>query len=266
MSPFDLDQDTYETEPRPISWFASKFPSLAYYPSFFNVVVRAGSLAKRNQYHGEQWCASSWQVLKNLERVGIRLQIGGIQNIANLTSPCLIAGNHMSTLETNILPGVIRPHRKVTFVVKQSLLKVPWFGHVLRSRKAIAVSQTDPRADLRTMLVDGESRLAEGMSIVVFPQGTRTPTFDPKQFNSIGIKLAKRADVPIIPMALKTDAWGLGKYVSDIGRIDPGKKVYIEFGKPLEVGNRPKETQSAITDFIGDHLNRWRRLDQEETA
>ncbi|MCH2181084.1 MAG: 1-acyl-sn-glycerol-3-phosphate acyltransferase [Mariniblastus sp.] len=257
MRPFDLDQDIYETAPRSVSWFASKFPTLAYYPRFFNVVRSAGSLAKRNQYHGEQWCASSWNVLRHLEDVGVRFRIGGMQNIAQLESPCLIAGNHMSTLETNILPGVIRPHRKVTFVIKQSLLKVPWFGHVLRSRKAIAVSQTDPRADLRTMLEDGESRLAEGMSIVVFPQGTRTPTFDPKQFNSIGIKLAKRADVPIIPMALKTDAWELGKYVSDIGRIDPSKNVYIEFGKPLTVEGRGNDTQQAIIDFVSDHLENW---------
>lgn len=260
MRPFDLDQDTYETTPRSVSWFASSFPTLAFYPRFFNIVMRAGKLAKRNQYNGEAWCASSWEMLENLERVGVKLHIGGIQNIANLTSPCLIVGNHMSTLETNILPGIIRPYRKVTFVIKQSLLKVPYFGHVLKSRNPIAVTQTDPRADLRTMLEGGESRLADGMSIVVFPQGTRTPTFEPKEFNSIGIKLAKRASVPIIPMALKTDAWRLGKYVSDMGRIQPNKNVYIEFGKPLTVEGRGNDTQQAMIDFIKGHLENWKKL------
>ena len=266
MSPYDINQDIYETVPRPISWFASKFPSLAYYPRFFRVVLAAGSLAKKDQYHKDQWCASSWQVLRDLEHVGVKLRIGGIQNIARLESPCLVIGNHMSTLETNILPGVIRPYRKVTFVVKQSLLKVPVFKHVMRSRDPVVVGRTDPRSDLRSMLDGGLQRLEAGTSIIIFPQGERTDTFDPAKFNSIGVKLAKRANVPIIPMALKTDAWRLGKYVPDIGRIYPSKKVNIEFGKPLTVEGRGKDTQQAIIDFIRDHLDRWKRSDQELSA
>lgn len=263
MSPYDINQDIYETEPRSPSWFTSRFPSLTYYTRFSRVVLAAGSLAKKGRYHKDQWCASSWQVLRDLEHVGVKLRIGGIQNIARLESPCLFVGNHMSTLETNILPGVIRPYRKVTFVVKASLLKVPVFKHVMRSRDPIVVGRTDARSDLRSMLDGGIRRLEEGTSIVIFPQGERTTHFDPAKFNSIGVKLAQRANVPIIPMALKTDAWRLGKYVPDIGRIDTSKRVYIEFGKPLTVEGRGNDTQQAIIRFIREHLDHWSRTDPE---
>ena len=260
MSPFNIDQDIYETTVTTPSWLATKFPSFMYYPHFFGVVLHAGSLAKRNKYNGEQWCQSSWNVLHHLEHVGVQFKISGMQNIAQLKSPCLIIGNHMSTLETNILPGIVRPHRKVTFVVKESLLKVPVFKHVMRSRDPIVVGRSDPRSDLRNMLDGGVQRLNAGVSIVIFPQGERTTSFNPTKFNSIGVKLAKRAQVPIIPMALKTDAWGLGHYVSDIGRIDPGKKVHIEFGKPLTVEGRGNDTQRAILDFISERLKCWENV------
>ena len=49
--------------------------------------------------------------------------------------------------------------------------------------------------------------------------------FDPTLFNSLGNKLAKRNNVPVIPLALITDAWGNGKYIKEAGKIDPSKPM-----------------------------------------
>ena len=49
------------------------------------------------------------------------------------------------------------------------------------------------------------------ISVLIFPQTTRELFFDPKKFNTLGIKLAKRAKVPVIPIAVKTDAWWHGQ-------------------------------------------------------
>ena len=46
-----------------------------------------------------------------------------MENIARDPAPVVFIGNHMSTLETMVLPGLIAPHREVTFVVKESLVK-----------------------------------------------------------------------------------------------------------------------------------------------
>ena len=58
----------------------------------------------------------------------------------------------------------------------------------------------------KAVLEGGKQRLQKGISIIVFPQTTRTVRFEPENFNSIGVKLAQRAKVPIIPLALRTDA------------------------------------------------------------
>jgi len=83
------------------------------------------------------------------------------------------------------------------------------------------------------------------------------PEFDPREFNTIGVKLAKRADVPVIPFALKTDAWGNGKMVKDFGRIDPSRTVHFAFGAPLRVTQQGAAEHQEIIRFIVSNLKAW---------
>jgi len=132
-----------------------------------------------------------------------------MENITKSPEPVLFIGNHMSTLETMILPCLISPLRNVTFVVKESLVKHPLFGDVMRSRDPIIVGRTDPRKDLEAVMNGGMELLSKGISIVIFPQSTRNVIFKPEEFNSLGVKLAKKAGVQVVPIALKTDFWGM---------------------------------------------------------
>jgi len=192
-----------------------------------------------------------------LEKVGVEFEITGVEHLEHIDRACLVVGNHMGTLETMVLPGIIQPIRNVTFVVKQALVTYPIFKHVMLSRNPIAVSQKDPRGDFKLMMIGGQERLANGISLVVFPQGQRSLNFEPSQFNSIGVKLASRADVPIVPLALQTDAWGLGPIISDFGKIDPSKKVRFAFGPPIRVQGRGTEENEAIIQFIVEKLQQW---------
>jgi 1-acyl-sn-glycerol-3-phosphate acyltransferase len=189
--------------------------------------------------------------------VGVRIEIDGVDRFAALEGPCVFVGNHMSTLETFLLPTIIRPFKPVTFVVKRELTDYPVFGHVMRSRDPVLVGRANPREDLRAVLEGGAQRLGAGISIVVFPQTTRTPVFDPEAFNSIGVKLARRAQVPVVPVALKTDAWGNGRLVKDIGRIDPSRTVHFLFGEPLPVRGTGAGEHQQVVDFIREHLLAW---------
>ena len=167
----------------------------------------------------------------------------------------------MSTLETFMLPGIIRPHRAVTFVMKKSLVTLPFFGAVMRSRDPIVVGRTNPREDLTAVLEGGVERLKKGISIIVFPQSTRTPDFDPQHFNTIGVKLARKAGVPVVPLALKTDAWGTGKKLKELGPIKSGLPVRYKFAAPMDIHGNGREEQAFICDFIGTQLASWRKED-----
>ena len=93
--------------------------------------------------------------------------------------------------------------------------------------------------------------------MLIFPQTTRDLFFDPKKFNTLGIKLAKRARVPVIPVAVKTDAWGIGRWLKDFGKIDPSKPVRISFGEPVHISGSGKKEHRSTIAFIGSKLVDW---------
>ena len=252
--------DSYRTPNRRVSWISRQFPNLVFYSRLLGVVMKAARLAKKGVYYDEDWVRSSRSMVDLLELVGVSVEMENIAAISKLDSPCVFVGNHMSVLETFVLPCIIQPHTKFTFVVKKSLIDYPVFKHVMKSRDPIVVGRTNPREDLKTVMEGGLKRLNDGISVLIFPQTTRTTELDPKAFNSIGIKLAKRAGVPVIPFALKTDAWGMGRWIKDFGKVDPSKQVNFWFGNPITINGKGKDEHERIIQFILDKLNAARNV------
>jgi 1-acyl-sn-glycerol-3-phosphate acyltransferase len=214
--------------------------------------------AKRKQYFRKEWADSSFYIFKFIENAGGKFHITGMENIKKPEGPVLFICNHMSTLETMILPCIIAPLREVTFVVKESLVKHPLFGDVMRSRNPIVVGRTDPRKDLEAVMNGGMELLKNGFSIIIFPQSTRSLEFKPEEFNSLGIKLAKKAGVEVVPVALKTDFWGNGKMIKELGPIDMHKPIHFRFGEPIKITGNGKEENQKIIDFIQTAMAEWR--------
>jgi len=250
-------EGAYRTAPAGQLVPARMLPGVRFYSRVALIVWRAGRAASRGKYGDDAWRSSSLDVLRAFESVGGLVEISGVDHFSDIGGPCVFIGNHMSTLETFLLPSIIVPSKRITYVVKRSLVEYPVFGHVMRSRDPIVVGRTNPREDLTAVFEGGAKRLEEGISIVVFPQTTRTETFDPAAFNSIGIKLAKRAKVPVVPVALKTDAWGNGRLFKDFGKIDPARVAHFAFGQPLLVQGGGAGEHQLVIDFIREHLRSW---------
>jgi 1-acyl-sn-glycerol-3-phosphate acyltransferase len=235
-----------------------------FYPQVFWVVWASSRKAKSGVYGSSGWVESSLDILKAIENVGITVEMSGMGNISRFEGPAVFIGNHMSTLETFVLPSVIEPIKEVTFVVKRSLVDMPVFGHVMRSREPIIINRVNPREDLKTVLEEGSKKIKSGTSLIIFPQNTRSVVFNPEDFNSLGIKLALKAGVPAVPVAVKTDAWGIGKFIKDIGRIDNKKKVHFTFGEPMKIEGRGREEHEKVIKFIKENLDKWNKGDSNE--
>ncbi len=258
------DNDTYVTDPhRPRSLLSKIFlsPKYMFYPQVFRIIWTNGSMAKRGLYKDMEWVQGSLDILRALENVGVTIEITGMSNIGKVEGPVIFIGNHMSTLETFVLPCIIQPVRPVTFIVKESLLTAPVFGPVMRSRDPISLGRSNPKEDLKTVLEEGGRKIASGQSIIVFPQSTRSAVFKPEEFNTLGIKLALRTGVPVVPVALKTDAWGTGKIIKDFGPVDRKKKVHFAFGEPMQISGRGTEEHKRVVAFIEERLKEWGKED-----
>ncbi len=250
--------------PRSLFLRTSLCPTFCFYLQSFLIVWKNSRKALKGFYGGAEWAGSSLDILRALEQAGVRIEITGMDNLRICKGPVVFIGNHMSTLETFILPCIIQPVKETTFIVKQSLVNMPVFGPVMRSRDPVVVGRVNPRDDLRTVLEEGSKKLAAGRSIVVFPQSTRSLEFNPSEFNTLGIKLALKAGVPVVPVALKTDAWGVGKIIKDFGPLYINRKVHFAFGKPMEIKGRGAEEHREIIAFIQDNLARWEIEDEHK--
>jgi 1-acyl-sn-glycerol-3-phosphate acyltransferase len=255
--PLVYSNDVYRTSQVRVSLMSRLLPSMMFYLRVSSVVFRASSKAKRGRHGRKEWLESSQGVMEAIEGAGISIEVSGVSNVRGLDGPCVFVANHMSTLETFFLPAILLPIMDITFVIKKSLVEYPVFKHIMRARDPVILSRTDPREDLKTILGEGTARLKSGKSVVVFPQTTRSTVFDCNRFNSIGIKLARKAGTPVVPIAIRSDAWGNGKYLRDYGRIDPAKKVYFSFGEPMRIEGRGGEEHEKALDFIGSRMKMW---------
>jgi 1-acyl-sn-glycerol-3-phosphate acyltransferase len=228
--------------------------------SYGKVVINGRNLAVKNKYDSEAWAASSYTTLKDIEKSGGKIFLEGLDNISKTDGPVVFISNHMSTLETFVFPCLIVPFKQVTYVVKDSLVSMPLFGSIMRSRNPIVVSRQNSRQDLLNVITKGKEILAGGTSIILFPEGTRQNEFNPEKFNSLGIKLAKEAGVPVIPVAVKSDFWGNGKLIKDIGPIRRKEPVCITFGEPITITGNGKAEHKQVVDFITQKTNEFKTI------
>ena len=224
---------------------------------FLGVVFRSRNLAVNGKYDWNEWTRASFDILRMLEMSGAVFTIKGLDNFRNLRAPAVFISNHMSALETMVFPSLIAPFMDVTFVVKESLVRYPVFGHIMRARKPIVVSRSNSREDLLKVIEEGTKLLEEGTSVIIFPQSTRRPAMVRSEFNSLGTKLAVRAGVTVVPVAIKTDYWRNGRLVKDLGPLDRDQAVNISFGEPVEAGLSPKDIQQKVVEHITTNLTDW---------
>ncbi len=194
----------------------------------------------------------SREVIDLCESVGGRVEITGLDNLRSVSGGVVIAANHQSTLETLLFPTIMEDLKPVTFVVKKSLVTGWAFGPIMRLFNPIALERKEPKVDLDKVMKDGTAALQEGKSVVLFPQGTRCKGFDPSTFNSLAVKLAKRAGVPVIPCAVKTDFWENGKILSTIGDIYPSRIIHMTFGPAITIDGAGKKEQRQLLEFIDE--------------
>ena len=252
--------DTYHTpEDTPRAFLDKLSLNTRWYFAFkyIDIVLKARKTVLQGRYDNKEWAKSSINTLRLIEACGGRFHITGLDNLRRCQGPVVFISNHMSTLETFVFPCIIAPLMDVTFVVKESLVTHPIFGPVMRSRNPIVVSRSNSREDLHAVLTKGQELLASGVSVIIFPQSTRTVEFKPEEFNSLGIKLASRAGVQFLPVAIKTDFWENGKIIKDLGPLNRKQPIHMKFGAPQTLTGTGKEEHKKVVEFICENLQTW---------
>ena len=249
----------YQSPPRrslPADYF-SAWLTFIYYVRLVSTLSHASFTARRGNLDDERWAWYSHKILQVVESVGGKVNISGLEAVSHHQGPLVYIANHMSLLETLILPGIALAFNRVTFVIKEGLRHYPVIRHIMIALKLIAVTRQNPREDLKMVLREGQKFISNGGSVIIFPQATRSVEFDVEAFNTLGVKLASRAGVPVVPVAVKTDFQSNGKLIKDMGPINPEKPLYFKFGEPVVVEGKGRQTHQHVVEFISQNLTAW---------
>ena len=243
--------------------FSSFRSTCIYYPRMIWIIIRGALAAHDGRYTKKRWVRDSLGMLSGLQRAGVSVDACGLEYLREIKGPAVIISNHMSSLETFVLPQYIQPIKNVTYIAKKTLISYPIFGAIMRACDPVIVGRENPREDFTVVMNEGVDKIKKGTSIIVFPQSTRSVEFKPVEFNSIGIKLARRAGVPVIPLAVKTDAWTNGPFdfIKDYGPIDPKRNVHFAFGPAMNITGNGSNEHRKIIEFIQENLAKWEKTD-----
>jgi 1-acyl-sn-glycerol-3-phosphate acyltransferase len=189
---------------------------------------------------GGRILAGTWsRALLGIGRVGVRVE--GLDRLPE--GPAVYAANHGSALDIPIVFG----HLPVDFRIihKRSLRLVPILGQAMWAAGHIAIERSHPfRA--RRSLVAAARRIREGTSVVVFPEGTRSPDVTVRRFKRGSFALALDAGVPIVPVSI---VGVKGIVPRGLFSLRPGT-VEVRVHAPVPVEGRPPEGAEALAEEV----------------
>lgn len=185
----------------------------------------------------------NWFVLLWLRiTCGVHYQIEGKENIPHDRSVVILA-NHQSEWETLYLQLVTQP---MSTVLKQELLKIPFFGWGMKALQPIAVDRSKPATAMKQLLKEGKQRLDEGFSVLAFPEGTRTIPGTRGDHKKGGAMLATKSGKAILPMAHNA-----GEHWTDKPLVKKSGTIRVVFGPLIETeGRHVNDVHAEVTEWL----------------
>lgn len=165
--------------------------------------------------------------------LGIRHRVVGLEHLP--AGPAVILAKHQSAWETIAFQQIFPP---LSFVLKKSLLHIPFFGWGLALFSPIAIDRAAGREALKQIEAQGKERLAQGFWVLVFPEGTRTAPGEVGNYQIGGAWVAAKAGVPVVPVAHNAGRlWPKNAFIKHPGEITVviGPAIPTQGRKPGEV-------------------------------
>lgn len=184
------------------------------------------------------WVVRAWAAC-SMVSCGCWPRVGGLENLPeDATGEALLwVPNHTSFMDIYALSGFVP--RRLKYVSKVEILRVPLIGWAMRMAKHVAIRRTDRRSQLQTFKDTVES-LQAGNHVVTFAEGTRSPDGTLKKFKKGPFKMSAKAGVRILPVSIGgCHRWMPPSCLLPLGF--PGRSVHIQIHPPVETAGRPED-------------------------
>ena len=178
---------------------------------------------------------------------GMKVVVEGEENLPETASVLMI--KHSSALETY---GHVPFFPRSTWVIKREILWIPFFGWALQLIfRPIAINRGSGARAVKQVIQQGKQKLADGIWVSVFPEGTRMAPGETRKYGISGAALAKEAGVMIVPVAHNAvDLWQRRELTKRPGT------VRFCIGPPIDASSQsPKETNLIVQAWIENKMH-----------
>ena len=176
-------------------------------------------------------------VRASLRIAKIRVRVEGLENIP--PSVCIFAANHISNVDPIAFVPAIP--RRVSVLLKSELFRIPILSTAMRLAKFVPVDRADKEAAVASVNV-ALGVLKEGLSLAVYPEGTRSPDGRLRPFKKGTFALAIEAGVPIVPVSISG-----AQHLMRKGEwtMRPGE-IVVRFGPPVDASQYRMERRMEL--------------------
>ncbi len=191
------------------------------------------------------WCRFTVKSLRLI--CGVQYEFENLQSVPK-DKPIILLSKHQSAWETIALTGFVP--RRLSFVYKRELHRLPLFGQVLASLGMFSVDRARGRAAFAQMKEEVPEYFSKGWILVLFPEGTRTAPGQVIKYKSGGARVAIDTGVPVIPVALNSgEYWPRNSFCKYPGTIK------VVFGPMISSENKTsQELNEEVQTWIENKM------------
>ncbi|MDO4292440.1 MAG: lysophospholipid acyltransferase family protein [Eubacteriales bacterium] len=172
--------------------------------------------------------------------------------------PVLYVGNHRSYFD--IVLTYVRVPRTTGYIAKKEFLKIPLLSAWMKNLHCLFLDRSDVKEGLKTILA-AIDEMKKGVSICIFPEGTRNKTDAPLlPFHAGSLKIAEKSKCPIVPMAITNAAEIFENHLPKIKKA----RVIVEYGEPIYTDHLDREAKKALTDTVVQRISEMYEKNKKE--
>lgn len=187
----------------------------------------------------------NWAFRQVIRLAGVKVIALGEENIPKDTA-VLYVGNHQSFFD--IVLTYVRVPRPTGYVSKLEMKKFPLLSNWMSNLHCLFLDRKNIKEGLKTILA-GVEKVKQGISICIFPEGTRNKTPDTLMpFHDGSFKIAEKGNVPVIPMTIVNSVAVFEKQYPKIKK----STVIIDYGKPIYLNELDKDAKKSIGTYVSN--------------
>ena len=177
---------------------------------------------------------------------GAKLEVEGLEKIDRSKS-YIVVGNHQSHFD--VFAIFFKLPLTARFMAKKELYKIPIFGWALTATGTVRIDRSNREKSIASMN-DALTRIRKGVTVVVFPEGTRSEDGTIKKFKKGGFVLALKGGIPIVPVSISGSRFILGKNKANV----KSGKIKMVFGNPIDTTSYSYQDRDKLSQTVREFI------------